>query len=174
MHEIDRILFSEETIAARVEELADRIRRDYAEREVAFISVLKGAALFSADLFRQLALPATIDFIRAASYGNTTVSSGIISLEQDIITNIRGKHVLLVDTIIDSGATMAFLIRHFLERHPASIRTVVLLDKKIKRTTDVSVDYAGFDIPDVFVVGYGMDCGERFRNLPYIASMKQL
>jgi len=173
MHEIDRIVFSEDAITARVKALGDRISHDYAGRDVVIISILKGAVLFTADLIRHITLPATIEFIRAASYGNATESSGDIKLEQDSIADVRGRHVLLVDTIIDSGATMSHLINYFSEKRPAAIQVVVLLDKKIRRTADVSVAYVGFEIPDMFVVGYGMDCGERYRNLPYIAAIKQ-
>ncbi len=172
MDESHEILFDEQTIANKVEELASRISADYAGKEPVLVCILKGAMIFTADLMRGLTIPSVIDFVRAASYGGSTTSSKSITIEQDLQIDIRDRHVLLVDTIIDTGRTMDQLLRKFGARGPASIKAVALLDKKSRRVVDVAVAYRGFEIPDVFVVGYGMDCAEKFRNLPYIAALK--
>ena len=169
MDEISEILFDEQAIAARVKELGGQVSRDYAGREPVLVSILKGAVVFTADLMRQVTVPVTIDFICASSYGLSTQSSREILIKKDLDKDIKGKDVLLVDTIIDTGETLAFLIKRLTERDPASLKTVTLLDKRCRRTSSVPVDYRGFEIPDKFVVGYGMDYGEKFRNLPYIA-----
>ncbi len=172
MMEIKEILFDELTIAKKVDELAARIAKDYAGKELVLVSILKGAVVFTADLMRRLAIPMTVDFISASSYGLSTKSSREIRIKKDLDTDIKGRHVLLVDTIVDTGATLACLIKKLSERGPASLKTVALLDKSPRRTVEVPIDYRGYIIPDKFVVGYGMDCGEQYRNLPYIAVVK--
>jgi hypoxanthine phosphoribosyltransferase len=172
MSKYHEILFDEQTIANKVRELASRISKDYEGKEAVLVCILKGALTFTADLMRLLTIPVTIECIQAASYGASTISSGNITSKQDIETDIRDRHVLLVDTIIDTGKTMDCLLRKFRARGPASLGTVALLDKKTRRSADVPVTYSGFEIPDTFVVGYGMDSAERYRNLPYIASLK--
>ena len=173
MSEIQEILFDAQTIENKVRELARQISRDYEGRDLVLVSILKGAITFTADLMRCLSVPVEIDFVRAASYGASTVSSRTITITKDIETDIRGKHVLLVDGIIDSGDTLDCLLKRFADRNPASIKAVVLLDKKSRRMIEVPLAYRGFEIPDTFVVGYGMDCAEKFRNLPYIAALRQ-
>jgi hypoxanthine phosphoribosyltransferase len=165
------ILFDEQTIAGKVEELASRISRDYAGKELVVICILKGAFTFTADLTRHLTVPATVEFVQAASYGDSTTSAREVVIKQDLRTDIKNKHVLLVDTIIDTGKTLASLLRMFSARDPASLTAVALLDKKSCRIEDVTVEYCGFEIPDAFVVGYGLDFAERYRNLPYIAKL---
>ncbi len=172
MVEIREILFDEETITRKVEDLAGKISRDYAGKELLLVSILKGAFIFTADLMRRITIPATVDFVSASSYGMSTTSSGTISIGKDLDTDIRGKHLLVVDTVIDTGETVNFLMKKFLEREPASLRLVVLLDKKSRRTVKVRIDYCGYEIPDTFVVGYGMDFAQQYRNLPYIAAVK--
>jgi hypoxanthine phosphoribosyltransferase len=167
------ILFDEQALKQTVFELAAQISRDYAEKELLLVCVLKGAAIFFADLARRLTIPAMFEFTQTSSYGSGTVSSGAVAASRDIGSDISGKHVLLVDGIIDTGATMDFLLKRYRERRPASLRTAVLLDKRSHRTVDVPIDYRGFEIPDRFVVGYGMDSGEKYRNLPYIAAVRQ-
>lgn len=169
MTDNSEILFDEQTIADKVEELASRISRDYAGKELVVICVLKGACTFTADLTRHLTIPATVEFVQAASYGDSTTSAREVVIKQDMRTDIKDKHVLLVDTIIDTGRTLASLFKMFNARNPASLAAVVLLDKKSSRIADVSVEYCGFEIPDAFVVGYGLDFAEQYRNLPYIA-----
>lgn len=169
MEETHRILFSKQAIEQRVAELAQDISRDYAGKEVVAICILKGALVFFTDLVRCITVPVTIDLIQASSYASGTVSSRKIAISKDISTDIRDKHVLLIDTIIDTGETMAYLYKRFSEQGPASLAIAGLLDKKPRRTVEVPIAYKGFEIPDVFVVGYGMDYGEQHRNLPYIA-----
>jgi len=169
MEEIHRILFNEQAIEQRVTELTQDISRDYAGKEVVAICILKGALVFFTDLVRHITVPLTVDFILASSYGSGNVSSRQLTISKDITTDIRGKQVLLIDTIIDTGETMACLYKRFSERGPASLAIVGLLDKKPRRTVEIPITYKGFEIPDLFVVGYGMDYGEQYRNLPYIA-----
>ncbi len=165
-------LVDEQTIAGKVKELADQISKDYAGKDLVLVCILKGAVVFMADLMRRLSMPVAIDFIRAKSYGATTVPSRDIIITKDIETDIKGKHVLLVDTIIDTGETLHCLFKKLQEKEPASIEAVVLLDKKPRRTVDVRLKYRGFEIPDRFVVGYGVDCAEQYRNLPYVAAVE--
>ncbi len=169
MTEIQETLFDEQTISEKVRELADQISKDYAGKDLVLVCILKGAAVFSADLLRHISLPVTAEFVQAASYGASTTSSRTIIIKKDIGTDIKGKHVLLVDTIIDTGDTLDCLFKKFSERGPASLKIVALLDKRSRRIVDVPIAYLGFEIPDKFVVGYGMDYGEKYRDLPYIA-----
>jgi hypoxanthine phosphoribosyltransferase len=172
MIEIRDIVFDEQTIAKKVRELGARISDDYAGKDVVLIGILKGAVVFMADLMRCLSLPVAIDFVRAASYGKSTEPARKIMITKDIETDIQGRHVLLVDTIIDTGETLHCLLDRMKAKGPASLEAVVLLDKKPRRTVEVPIRYKGFEIPDVFVVGYGVDCAEQCRNLAYIASVK--
>jgi hypoxanthine phosphoribosyltransferase len=169
MEEAHRILFNEQAIEQRITGLAQDISSDYAGKEVVAICILKGALVFFTDLVRCISLPVFVDFVQASSYGTDTVSSRKIVISKDISTDIKGKHVLLIDTIIDTGETMAYLNKRFSEQGPATLAIAGLLDKKPRRTVEVPIAYKGFEIPDVFVVGYGMDYGEQYRNLPYIA-----
>ncbi len=164
-----RILFNEQELEQRVAELAREISREYAGKDVVAICILKGALVFFTDLVRCISFPVTIDFIQTSSYGSGTVSSRQLTISKDSTTDIRGKQVLLIDTIIDTGETMACLYKRFLAQGPASLAIVGLLDKRSRRTVEVPIAYKGFKIPDLFVVGYGMDIGEQYRNLPYIA-----
>jgi hypoxanthine phosphoribosyltransferase len=170
--DIEDILFDEQTITEKVRELAASISQDYAGKELILICILKGAAVFTADLMRHLSLKVTVEYLQAASYGLSAISSRAITIKKDIETDIHGKHVLLIDAIVDTGETLACLFNKLGERGPASLNAVTLLDKKSRRTTHVPLAYRGFEIPDTFVVGYGMDSGEKYRNLPYIATLK--
>jgi hypoxanthine phosphoribosyltransferase len=172
MTERTEILIDEAAIAGKVGELALRISRDYAGKELVLACILKGAVVFTADLLRRITIPVSVEFLQAASYGQSTTSSRNIVIKKDLDCDIAGKHVLLVDTIIDTGETLAFLLKKFAERKPASLRAAALLDKRCRRSVYVPVAYIGFEIPDTFVVGYGMDCGDRYRNLPSIAELK--
>jgi hypoxanthine phosphoribosyltransferase len=167
-----KILFDEQAIERKVAELAAQISHDYAGKELVLVCILKGAAIFAADLSRDLTIPVALDFVQVSSYGSATVSSRTITVKKDIGMDIRGRHVLLVDGIIDTGDTIKYILERYRERGPASIKVVSLLDKRSRRAVEVSIDYRGFEIPDEFVVGYGMDCGEKYRNLPYIAALK--
>jgi hypoxanthine phosphoribosyltransferase len=167
------IFIDEQAIEQQVRDLAAQISRDYAGKELLLVCILKGAAIFAADLARRLAIPARMDFVQVSSYGRGTVPSRALTLAKDVDTDIRGMHVLLVDGIIDTGGTLDLLLNRLRQAGPASLKTTVLLDKHSRRTKDVQVDYRGFEIPDRFVVGYGMDYGEKYRNLPYIAVIEQ-
>jgi hypoxanthine phosphoribosyltransferase len=166
-----KIVFDEETIGRTVGELAGRIARDYARKDLLLVCVLKGAMIFTADLMRRIPFPVALDFVHASSYGTGTESMHEVQIKKDIDADIAGRHVLLVDCIIDTGETMDRLLKRYAERRPASLRAAVLLDKRSRRTVQVPLAYVGHVIPDVFVVGYGMDCAEKYRNLPYLAAV---
>jgi hypoxanthine phosphoribosyltransferase len=170
--EIGEILFDQETIGKKVAELARQIAQDYAGKDPVLVCILKGAITFTADLMRCIPFSVTLDFVQASSYGMGTSTSREIRIKKDIETDINGRHVLIVDCIIDSGKTMDFLLKRYGERNAASLKAVVLLDKRSRRTVDVPLAYRGFEIPDRFVVGYGVDCAEQYRNLPYIAALR--
>jgi len=172
MIEIQEILFDERAIQTKVGDLAAQIASDYAGKDLVLICILKGGIVFMADLIRRIPFPVMIDFISASSYGMSTTAAREIRIKKDIEIDVRGRHVLLVDTIIDTGETLACLFKRFLEKGPASLEAAVLLDKKQRRTAEVRLKYRGFEIPDRFVVGYGVDCAEQYRNLPYVAAIK--
>jgi hypoxanthine phosphoribosyltransferase len=169
---IGKKLFTTRQIQSKVKELAQRISIDYAGREIFAVGILRGAVIFFADLIRAIKVPLTFDFIIASSYKKTE-TTGCINIYSDLREDIAGKHVLLVEDIIDTGLTMKFLREKLLERNPESLRICVFLDKKEKRIADFPIDYIGFEIPDKFVVGYGLNCENRFRNLPYIAFLEE-
>lgn len=170
--DIDEVLFTQEALEARVGELATQLNRDYAGKSPLLVGVLRGAFVFLADLVRDLSLPVTLDFIAASSYGDCTVSSGQLNISKDLSEDIAGKDVIVVEDILDSGCTLHKLLAEFSGRNPASLKLCVLLDKPERRTHPVSADYVGFTIPDAFVVGYGLDFAEKYRNLPYIGILK--
>lgn len=171
-----KALIDAATLARRVEQLGKQITADYAGREVLAVGILNGAAFFYADLVRRIDRPVTVDFLRARSYGGRTRSSGEVRIvsEPDSADSIAGRHVLIVEDIVDSGVTMQYLRKLFLAKGPASLATCALLDKPSRRRIEVPLDYVGFTIADVFVVGYGLDHAERYRNLPYIAALDAL
>ena len=170
--DIERVLFTEEALKARVAELAAQIDQDYAGREPMFISVLRGSFIFMADLVRAVTLPCKLDFMAVSSYGSGTTSSGQVKINKDLSENIEGRDIIVVEDILDSGNTLSYLLKLLEARHPASIRLCTLLDKPERRTKPVAVQYSGFTIPDEFVVGYGLDYDEKYRNLPYIGILK--
>lgn len=161
-------LYSRTEIAARIGELAAAIDRDYAGREVLLVGILKGSLMFIADLARELQTPAAIDFVRIASYGSETRSSGIVEIRTDLETPVAGRHVLIVEDIVDSGYTLETLCNLLLLRRPASLRVCTLIDKRAQRAAEVAVDYVGFTLERGFIVGYGLDHDERYRGLPDI------
>jgi len=171
-NDIQRVLFSPEQLNARVGELAEQINADYAGREILLISVLRGSFVFMADLIRRLTLPCQVDFMSVSSYGSGTTSSGQVQITKDLSSDITGMHVLVVEDILDSGNTLYYLLHLLEHRHPASVRLCTLLDKPDRRVKPIQADYTGFSIPDAFVVGYGLDYAERYRNLPYIGILK--
>ena len=163
-----KVLYTKEAIAARVEELGEEISRDYAGKEIVLIGVLKGSFIFLADLVRAIRVPLSCEFLSVSSYGNAKRSSGEVKLNLDITEPLAGKHILIVEDIIDSGMTLQFLIELLGVRHPASLKVCALLDKPHARKSEAKVDYAGFSIADEFVVGYGLDFAQKHRELPFI------
>ncbi|MFN8521986.1 MAG: hypoxanthine phosphoribosyltransferase [Chloroflexota bacterium] len=170
---IERVLVSEAALSERVGELGAQITRDYAGRNLLLVCVLKGAALFLVDLARQIRLPVELDFMATSSYGTSTQTSGIVRILKDLDRPIEGKHVLVVEDIVDSGLTLNYILHTLEARKPASVRVCGLLVKERSREADAPVHYVGFDIPDEYVVGYGMDFAERYRNLPYIGVLRR-
>jgi hypoxanthine phosphoribosyltransferase len=166
------VLISRDQIKAAIDRLADEIRRDYGANPPLLVGTLKGAFMFLADLVRALDLRVELTFVRLSSYGSNTVSSGTVEVVYDLKEDIHGKDVLLVEDIIDSGNTVKFLLERLAQRHPASLRLCTLLDKPWRRQVSVPIDYCGFTIPDVFVIGYGMDWNEQYRHLPEIYILK--
>jgi hypoxanthine phosphoribosyltransferase len=171
---VGRILITEEELRARVAELGRAIARDYAGRNPVLVCVLKGAVVFLADLIRMTPIELTTDFVGLSSYGAGTRSSGIVKISSDLSIPIVDRDVIIVEDIIDSGRTVSYLKRNFETRHPRSVRLCALLDKIERREVAVDVDYLGFTIPNVFVVGYGLDLGGIYRNLPYIAALDEV
>jgi hypoxanthine phosphoribosyltransferase len=174
--DIDEVIYSAEQIRSKVSELALRVTEDYREGAKAspllLVGVLKGAFIFLADLARLIELPLEFDFMALSSYGSATKTSGVVRILKDLDTDITGRHVLLVEDIIDTGLTLSYLLRSLRARGPASLEICALLNKQVANKVELPIKYEGFSIPDVFVVGYGLDCAEGYRNLPYIASVK--
>src|SRR3954447_8327157 len=166
---VSKVLIEEDAVAARVAELGSEISNDYADKDLLLVGVLKGAVFFMADLMRQLTIPCEVDFMAISSYGAATDSSGVVRILKDLDINIEGREVLVVEDIIDSGLTLSYLMRMLESRNPASLEVCALLTKPARREIDVRVRYTGFEIPNEFVIGYGLDFGERYRNLPYVA-----
>jgi hypoxanthine phosphoribosyltransferase len=166
---VSKVLIEEDAVAARVAELGSDISADYAGKDLLLVGVLKGAVFFMADLMRQLTIPCEVDFMAISSYGASTDSSGVVRILKDLDINIDGRDVLVVEDIIDSGLTLSYLIRNLESRNPATLEICALLTKPDRREIDVHVRYTGFEIPNEFVIGYGLDFGERYRNLPYVA-----
>lgn len=170
--DIDKVLVDEVTIRKRVRELGDIINREYARQDLLLVSVLKGSIIFMADLIRAITIPHEIDFMATSSYGAGTSSSGVVRILKDLNTSIEGRNVVLVEDIIDSGHTLSYLLRLLSDRNPATLRVMTLLDKPDRREVDIPVDWIGFSIPNEFVVGYGLDYDEIYRNLPYIGVLR--
>lgn len=168
MAEHIRVLLSEEEVDRRIQEIGEQISRDYAGRTVHLVCVLKGGSFFMCELSKRISVPVTLDFMSVSSYGSDTKSSGVVKIIKDLDESLKGKDVIVVEDIVDSGRTLSYLLEMLRDRGPASLRLCTLLDKPDRRVIDVEVDYTGFQIPDQFVVGYGLDYDQRYRNLPYI------
>ena len=165
------MMISEEEVAARIRELGEQISGDYAGRTLHMICVLKGGSFYLCELAKRITVPVTLDFMSVSSYGASTKSSGVVRIVKDLDQAIEGRDVLVVEDIVDSGRTLSYLLPLLQDRGPASVKLTTLLDKPDRRETDVRVDYTGFVIPDKFVVGYGLDYDQKYRNLPYIGEM---
>jgi hypoxanthine phosphoribosyltransferase len=170
--DIDAVLISADDIRDKIAELAKEIDADYADREPVLVGVLKGAAMFMSDLARALERPSTMEFMAVSSYGSSTTSSGVVRILKDLDRDIAGQHVLIVEDIVDSGLTLSWLLKNLAARSPASIEVVALLRKPDAVKVHVRVRYVGFDIPNEFVVGYGLDYAEKYRDLPYIGRLR--
>ncbi len=170
--QIEEILIPENQIQKKIEELGNQIFRDYQDKKLICIGVLRGAIIFLADLVRYIRLPMLIDFMAISSYGASTESSGVVRIIKDLDENIEKKDVLIIEDIVDTGLTLDYLIRMLKSRNPASLKVCTLLNKKERRQINVPIDYCGFDIPDKFVVGYGLDFNGLYRNIPYILVLK--
>ena len=171
-NDIERILFTEAELKTRVAELGAQITADYQGKKPIIISILRGSYIFMADLTRSIDLPITVDFMAVSSYGAGTTSSGQVKIVKDLSENIEGRDVIVVEDILDSGNTLSYLLEILKARHVASIKLCTLLDKPSRRVKDVHADYVGYTVPDYFVVGYGLDYAEYYRNLPYIGVLK--
>ena len=168
MAEKVKVLLSEEEVDARIQAIGEQISKDYEGKQVHLICVLKGGSFFMCELAKRITVPVSLDFMSVSSYGSETKSSGVVRIVKDLDEPILGKDVLVVEDIVDSGRTLSYLLEMLKDRGPKSLRLCTLLDKPDRRVTDVHVDYTGFQIPDEFVVGYGLDYAQRYRNLPYI------
>jgi hypoxanthine phosphoribosyltransferase len=170
--DVSEVLLTEEQIRARVAELGVELSADYADRQPVLVSVLKGSIVFLADLIRATEIPVSVDLMELSSYGSETETSGQVRILKDLSGSIEDRDVIVVEDIIDTGLTLNYLLRYLHDRRPASVRICCLLDKPARRLADIEIDYRGFKIPDRFVVGYGLDFDERYRNLPYIGVLR--
>lgn len=168
MAESIRVMIPEDEVAKRIEELGKKISEEYAGKQIHLICVLRGGVFFMCELAKRISVPVSMDFMSVSSYGDGTSSSGVVKIAKDLDESLEGKDVLVVEDIIDSGRTLYYLLEILAKRHPNSMRLCTLLDKPDRRVRDVKVDYVGFEIPDEFVVGYGLDYAQKYRNLPYI------
>ncbi len=170
---IAEVLVTEEALEARIAELGVEISHDYADTDLLLIGVLKGAVFFMADLIRRLTIPCEIDFMAVSSYGNSTDSSGVVRILKDLDASIEGRNVVVIEDIVDSGLTLSYLLRNLEARNPASVEVCALLTKPDRRVADIECRYVGFEIPNRFAIGYGLDYAERYRSLPYVAALDE-
>ena len=174
MAETIRVLISEQDVDARIQELGKKISEDYAGKQVHLICILKGSVFFMCELAKRITVPVSLDFMSVSSYGNGTESSGRVKIAKDLDESLEGKDVIIIEDIIDSGRTLSYLMDILEKRNPSSMKLCTLLDKPDRRVKDVKVEYVGFEIPDLFVVGYGLDYAQKYRNLPYIGVVEGL
>lgn len=170
---VERIIISEEEIQKRVKELGTQISQDYNDQPIALICILKGGLMFLCDLAKHITSPVTYDFMSVSSYGDATQSSGVVRITKDLEESIEGKHVIIVEDIIDTGLTLSYLLNNLLSRNPASVRICTLLNKPSNRRVEIPVDYVGFEVPNEFLVGYGLDFKQLYRNIPYVFTPKK-
>lgn len=171
--DIKEILFTENNLRDRIKELGRQISKDYEGKDLVLIGVLKGSVMFMADLMKEIDIPCSMDFMAVSSYGNDTESSGVVRILKDLDFQIQDKYVLIVEDIIDSGITLKYLNNYLISRKPKSVKIACLLDKPDRRKADIKVEYVGFEVEDYFLVGYGLDYAEKYRNLPYIGILKE-
>ena len=168
-----KVLISEEEVTRKIRELGEQISRDYAGKEVHLICILKGGVFFACELAKRITLPVSMDFMQVSSYGNATSSSGIVRIKKDLDDSMEGKEVIIVEDIIDSGKTLHYLMPVLEKRKPSSLKLCALLSKPDRREAEVKIDYLGFEVPDKFIVGYGLDYAQKYRNLPFIGVVEQ-
>lgn len=173
LQDIESIFLDKEVIANRVHELGAEISKDFAGEEVMLVGILKGASIFLSDLVREISLPAYIDYMVVSSYGNSAETSGVVRIIKDLEDDIDGKNIIIVEDIIDTGLTLEYLRKNLLSRNPKSLKICTLLDKPARREREIKVDYKGFEVPDEFIIGYGIDYAEKYRNLPFIGLLKR-
>lgn len=171
--DIQEVLFSEKTLDQRITELGAQITEDYRGKSLIIVGILKGSNIFTSDLVRKIDLPLRMEFMAVSSYGNATQSTGVVKILKDLDRGIEGEHVLIVEDIVDSGLTLKYLKDILLTRNPESVKICTLLDKPARRKENITPDYSGFEVPDEFIVGYGIDYAERYRNLPYVGILKR-
>ncbi|OOM11180.1 hypoxanthine phosphoribosyltransferase [Clostridium saccharobutylicum] len=170
--DIQEILFSEEVLTKRIKELADSISKDYKGKDLVVVGILKGSVIFAAELIKNISVHCEIDFMAVSSYGNSAQTSGVVRILKDLDHNIEGKDILLVEDIVDTGVTLSYLLKYLKARKANSIEIVSLLNKQARRVADLAVKYIGFEVPDGFIVGYGIDYAEKYRNLPFVGILK--
>lgn len=171
--DIEKVLLTEEEIDKKIREIGGKISKDYANKDLMLIGVLKGSVVFMADLLKRITIPCTMDFMAVSSYGASTTTSGVVRILKDLDFEIQGKDILIVEDIIDSGVTLKYLVKYLKSRKPKSLEIACLLNKQERRKVDLSPKYIGFEVPDYFLVGYGLDFAEKYRNLPYIGILKE-
>lgn len=171
--EIKKVLFTEEDLQLKCKELGEKITKDYEDKDLLVVGVLKGSVLFTSDLIKNIKIPCEIDFMAVSSYGNSTESSGVVRILKDLDNEIEGKDVLIVEDIVDTGNTLSYLKRYLNGRGANSVKIITLLDKPERRTAEVEVDYIGFEVPNEFIVGYGIDYAEKYRNLPFVGILDE-
>lgn len=170
--DLQKVLITEEEIRRKVKELGEVVTRDYQDKDLLVVGILKGSVVFMGDLIREIKLPLQIDFMEVSSYGKSTESSGAVRILKDLKSDVEGRNILIVEDIIDTGLTLGYLLNNLEARKPGSIKICTFLNKPSRRKVDLQADYNGYDIPDEYVVGYGLDYGEAYRNLPYVAVLK--
>lgn len=170
--DIQEILFSEEALTKRIKELASEINKDYEGKDLVVVGILKGSVIFAAELIKNISIHCEIDFMAVSSYGSSTETSGVVRILKDLDNNIEGKDILVVEDIVDTGVTLTYLLKYLQARKANSIEIISLLNKQARRTSELDVKYIGFEVPDGFIVGYGIDYAEKYRNLPFIGILK--
>lgn len=173
LKDIKEILLTEEVIKEKIKELGAKISREYKDRNLLVVGILKGSVVFTADLIKNINIPCELDFMAVSSYGNSSETSGIVRILKDLDTNIDDKDIIIVEDIVDSGVTLDYLQRYLKARNAKSIKIAALLSKPARRKTEINVEYLGFEVPDEFIVGYGLDYAEKYRNLPFIGVLKE-
>lgn len=171
--DVKEVLLSEEKIHKRIDEIGKEVSKDYEGKDLILVGILKGSVMFMADLMKKVTIPCSMDFMAVSSYGNSTKSSGVVRILKDLDSEIEGKNVLIVEDIIDTGTTLKYLMKYLKSKKPESIEIACLLDKPSRRKVDIDVKYIGFTIPDYFVVGFGLDYDEKYRNLPFVGVLKE-